>query len=58
MSGGLIEAETDFDSLATRLARRARALASAHIAARTLARRDDARRWRRAGLIWPLFAKG
>ncbi|MEJ2409981.1 MAG: hypothetical protein P8Y48_11745 [Novosphingobium sp.] len=58
MSGGLIEAETDFGSLAARLVRRARALATAHIEARTLSGRDDPRRWRRAGLIWPLFAKG
>lgn len=42
-----------FDRLAERLLARARALA----AERALARRDDPRRWRRAGLLWPLFGK-
>ncbi|WP_156135415.1 hypothetical protein [Novosphingobium malaysiense] len=58
MSGGMIDAEADFASLASRLAGKARALAIAHIGARALARRHDARRWRRAHLLWPLFAKG
>ncbi|MCW1429155.1 hypothetical protein [Novosphingobium sp. JCM 18896] len=42
-----------FDRLAARLLAKARALA----AQRELARRDDPRRWRRAGLLWPLFGK-
>ncbi|GGN43752.1 hypothetical protein GCM10011349_08240 [Novosphingobium indicum] len=54
----MIEAEADFASLTARLTGKARTLAVAHIAARALARRGDARRWRRARLLWPLFAKG
>jgi hypothetical protein len=42
-----------FDRLAARLLARARALA----AQRQLARRADPRRWRRSGLLWPLFGK-
>lgn len=56
MSG--IKAEAAFDDLATRLAARASTLAIAHATARLLATRGDASRWRRAGLVWPLFAKG
>lgn len=44
--------EPAFDSLATRLAAKAKALAEAHIA-----QRDDPHRWRRAHLLWPLFAR-
>lgn len=58
MSGGMIEAEADFASLTARLTGKVRTLAVTHIAARALARRGDARRWRRARLLWPLFAKG
>jgi hypothetical protein len=54
----LIETRTAFDALAARLAARAATLARAHAAARLLARRGDERRWRRPGLLWPLFAKG
>jgi len=36
----------------------ARHLAIARAADRKLARRDPARRWRSAGLVWPLFTKG
>lgn len=43
--------------LAARLAERARLLAEAHIESRRRARRGDGSRWRRAGLLWPLFTK-
>jgi len=55
---GLIEAEADVSALLSRLTAKARSLATAQMQARALAQRGDARRWRRAGLIWPLFAKG
>lgn len=42
-----------FDRLAARVLAKARALAEQ----RRLARREDPRRWRRAGLLWPLFGK-
>jgi hypothetical protein len=58
MSTPAIQAETDFDALAARLAARAGTLAVAHTTALLLAARQDARRWRRADLVWPLFAKG
>jgi hypothetical protein len=58
MSTPAIQVETDFDALAARLAARAGTLAVAHATALLLAARQDARRWRRADLIWPLFAKG
>jgi len=62
MSGASIRADTAFDALAARLAARAQALAQARVGARTverlLARRGDERRWRRADLVWPGFAKG
>jgi len=54
----MIEAHAPFAALAARLAARAGTLAAAHRAARLLAARGDERRWRRAGLVWPLFAKG
>lgn len=54
----IIRAQTAADGFAARLATRAGALAVARITARLLARHGDERRWRRAGLIWPLFAKG
>lgn len=53
----MIAAATDFAALAARLADRARTLAEARLAARAPAP-GDARRWRRAGLLWPLFTKG
>lgn len=49
--------ETRFEQLAARLAARARALAEARARRLALARRGDPARWRRAGLIWPLFTK-
>lgn len=46
------------EAFATRLADRARQIAEAEVATTELARRRDPLRWRKAGLIWPLFAKG
>ncbi|MBV1918971.1 MAG: hypothetical protein KUG65_13045 [Sphingomonadaceae bacterium] len=56
----MIKAEISgsLEGFAVRLAHKAAAIASARIASRQLARRDDPRRWRRPGLLWPLFAKG
>lgn len=54
----IIRAQTTLDGFAARLAARAGALAVAHVTTRLLARRGDERRWRRAALVWPLFAKG
>jgi hypothetical protein len=50
-------ASPSLDGLAARLAAKALALAKARATRRALAQRDDPARWRRAGLIWPLFAK-
>ena len=44
-------------ALAQSLARKAARLAEAHAADRLLANRDAPRRWRMAGLLWPLFGK-
>lgn len=52
----MIAAGTDFAALAARLARRAAALADARLRTRSLG--GDESRWRRAGLLWPLFTKG
>ncbi len=46
-----------FDALAARLMDAARRIGEARAAELAFARRDDPRRWRRAGLLWPLFAK-
>lgn len=51
-------AETNFDALARRLTLRAGTLAVAWATSRRLAARRDDARWRNAGLLWPLFAKG
>lgn len=59
MSGPITtDAAVSFGELAARLTKRARILAEAHAAARRLETRQDESRWRRAGLVWPLFAKG
>jgi hypothetical protein len=60
MSAALIKASAGaaLDALPSRLIEKAAALATAHGRTRLLARRQDERRWRRAGLLWPLFAKG
>lgn len=54
----MIAPHTSFAALAARLAERARALAEAHVQARAMAAQSDERRWRRAGLLWPLFTGG
>lgn len=46
------------DPLFARLEAAARRLGEAHALRLRLARRDPARRWRSARLVWPLFAKG
>jgi hypothetical protein len=54
----MIRAEIAFGAIAARLAERAGKLAIASATSRVLAARKDESRWRRAGLVWPLFAKG
>jgi hypothetical protein len=44
-------------AFAARLAEQATKLAVARAESRLRARRDDPSRWRRAGLLWPLFTK-
>lgn len=44
------------DRFTARLVARARLLAEARLARFALAQRRDPRRWRRAALLWPLFA--
>ncbi|SCY71522.1 hypothetical protein SAMN05660666_02642 [Novosphingobium aromaticivorans] len=51
----MIEARADTAGLARRLEDKARTLATARAA--MAARPNDARRWRVAGLLWPLFGK-
>ncbi len=55
---GAMKAETDFDALARRLTASAATLAVAWASSRRLAARQDDARWRKASLVWPLFAKG
>lgn len=55
---GMISARAVFDDLARRLVVRAETLAAARAETRRLASRGDESRWRRADLVWPLFAKG
>lgn len=56
----LIAADADvaFESLARRLADRARTLAAARVETRRLTERRDETHWRRPDLVWPLFEKG
>lgn len=49
----IVEAAT----FASRLAAQATALARARAETALRARREDPSRWRRAALLWPLFAK-
>ncbi|MBT2135111.1 hypothetical protein KK137_12300 [Croceibacterium sp. LX-88] len=51
----MIEAATKGAELATRLTAKAELLGKARAEMRK--RRDDPRRWRRSGLLWPLFGK-
>jgi hypothetical protein len=44
-------------AFAARLTRKAQALAEARIETRLRERRHDPVRWRRAALLWPLFAR-
>jgi len=44
-------------AFAARLAAQAATLAEARAKSALLARRQDPSRWRRAALLWPLFAK-
>ena len=53
----MISARTPGAGLVARLAGKAEALALAHAEAGLRSRSRDARRWRLAGLLWPLFAK-
>jgi len=54
----VIEAKTaPGGGFAARLAARAAQIGVAAAEAKWLARRGDPARWRRAGLLWPLFAK-
>ncbi len=50
--------ESSFEDLLARLEAKARILAEAQAERDALARRNDPTRWRRAVLVWPLFAKG
>jgi len=46
-----------FADLAARLAARAAALGKAHAEILAMQSRDDPLRWRKAWLLWPLFAR-
>jgi hypothetical protein len=52
------DAASAFDALENRLVQQAAALAEARAREAALARQQDARRWRHADLLWPLFGKG
>ena len=56
----MISAETrpDFAALAARLIAMAQTLGEAEAEQAALAQRDDPARWRKPGLLWPLFTKG
>jgi hypothetical protein len=54
----MMSARVLFDDFARRLVSRAETLAAARAETRRLAARGDESRWRRADLVWPLFAKG
>ncbi len=58
MSGPRLRVSFGFDALAARLTARAAEIAAARAATHDRAARHDARRWRRAALVWPGFAKG
>lgn len=50
--------QPDFAALARSLAAKAGKLAAARSESLALAHRGDPRRWRKAGLLWPLTTKG
>jgi hypothetical protein len=54
----VIEAQSAFAALAARLTAKAEAIGRARSASAALQRRDTARHWRDARLVWPLFGKG
>jgi len=56
----MINAELNdaFDALAKRLTAKAARLAEARKRERELEQRKDPRRWRKPGLVWPLFGQG
>ena len=47
----------DANGLTKKLTARAETLARAHVEFRLLSKKQDSRRWRRPGLLWPLFTK-
>lgn len=51
----MISADTNIGEIGRRLTDKAAALARARGV--MIARRRDARRWRKAGLLWPLFGQ-
>jgi hypothetical protein len=51
----MITASAPTGEMATRLTQKAEALAKARVV--MMARRRDARRWRKASLLWPLFGE-
>jgi hypothetical protein len=53
-----VSSEPSFEGLAARLAAKARMIAEARTQSMALAKRGDPLRWRKAGLVWPLFTKG
>jgi hypothetical protein len=57
-AAAVIEAQSAFAALAARLTAKAEAIGRARSASAALQRRDTARHWRDARLVWPLFGKG
>lgn len=51
-------ATSNLAALLSRMTAAAQRLGEAQVQTRHLAKRDPARRWRRAALLWPLFTKG
>ena len=56
----MIAAETapDIAGIVARLTAKAKSLAQARLESAELTRRSDPVRWRKPGLLWPLFTKG
>lgn len=55
---GMNDPSADFAALLARLQARATQAGAARAEELRLERRDPARRWRRANLLWPLFNQG